>query len=215
MIQGENLKKEITKMKGRVSVLSLLLSIILIASVCSTAASPTATINVDPPSLQLGIGEVKTVNINITNVEEPGVYGWELKLYFNNTLLNLTEALYPPGHFLPSPTFEVPVNVTESNEKGFAHFSVIRLGDVPGVTGSGILAAVKFNGTKIGTSALEIRDATLLDSNGTEIQYVGNNGIINIIPEFTPALIMFAFMAITLVAIVLGKQVSSKKHSLH
>lgn len=184
----------------------LFLSILLIAPITCVNAQ-TITLNVDPPQLTVDLGEQFTVKVNITNVEDPGLYAYEFKLYFNKTLLNVTSAGYPPDHFLAGvPNFAVPVNTTEANNVGYVHFGVTILVDQP-QTGSGILTTVNFTGIGVGTSLLEIKDVLLLDIDGNEFPYSGNNGVVTVIPEFTLALLLFAFLSLTLVTIKLRKRI--------
>lgn len=195
--------------------MSLLLSILLIAS-AHCASAQTATVNVDPPYKEVDVGVEFTVTINITNVEAPGLYAYEIKLCYNNTLLNATSAEYPSGHFLDGVAkFEVPIEI--NREAGYVVFGVSLLGDVPGKTGSGILATVNFTGTGLGVVPLEIKEVSLLDPyynppDHPAMDYIANDGVVKVIPEFTPALVIFTFMAITLVAIMLKKLNTSKKH---
>jgi len=88
------------------------------------------------------VGDEFAINISTSGWEDPGLYSYELKLYYNNTMLNATEATYPPDHFLPAPNFEVPVDI--NREEGYVLFGVTKLGDVPGSTGSGVLGTVTF-----------------------------------------------------------------------
>jgi len=211
MIHGDNLKKEIIRMKGKISVLSLLLSIILIASVNSAAASPlTATINVDPRYLEADVGEIFTVKINITNVEDPGLYSYGFTLSYNTTYVNVTKAEYPAGHFFEGGSaFTVPAILDYA--KGEVLFGASILGDEPGRTGSGILSIVNFTGLSVGLASLKIKEVTLLYPNGTEMAYNTNDGSVNVVPEFIPALITLVFMATTLVVVALRKRVLPKK----
>lgn len=199
-------------MKGKILVSSIL-AILLIASVHSVNAS-TLVIDVDPPYLEVDVGEAFSINISVTNVEAPGLYGWELMLYYDNTLLNVTDAGYPSGHFLEGPyTFTVPPIIDRT--EGTVLFSAIVLGDVPGRTGSGVLATVQFNGTGVGDAPLEIKDVELLDPEGHEPEYTVNDGVVKVIPEFTPALMIVIFMTITLAAIILRRLPASKKHNAY
>ena len=193
--------------------LPLLLLILLIASLQSVAASGTIVINVDPLSLEVDVDDTCIVDVNITNVEAPGVYGYEFRLYYTTTLLNVTEADYPDDHFLSTQN-NFPTPIIINYEQGYVLFGCILLGDVPGSTGSGILATINFTGTSLGVATLEIKNVTLLDPDGTDItDYTVTDGAIEVVPEFTPALIIFIFMTITLVAISLRKLAASKKHN--
>ncbi|MDI6846507.1 MAG: cohesin domain-containing protein [Candidatus Bathyarchaeia archaeon] len=119
------------------------------------------------------VGATFTVNIVTSGWEAPGLYSYELKLYYDPTLLEAVDAKYPPGHFLPAPNFEVPPEINK--EKGYVLFGVTRLGDVPGSTGSGTLATITFKIIKapaVGKSvSCELKPANiiLLDPAGNSI----------------------------------------------
>ena len=207
------MKEEIIRLKGKISVSLLLLSIILMASVHSATAA-TIMMNVDPPLLEVDIGETFTITVNITNVEDPGVYSYQVKLNYSATLLNATEATYPSGHFMEGLyTFLIPIVI--DREEGTVLFGASILGEEPGKTGSGVLATIQFNGTGVGDATLEIGDVILLNPDGVEIEYTVNDGVVNVIPEFTSALIIFVFMTITLVAILLKKLTASKNQNAY
>ena len=167
-----------------------------------------AVISVDPSSLEVDIGEPFMVNINISGVEEPGLYGYELKVYYNVSLLDATDAEYPDGHFLDGAAkFETPP-IFEDN---YVLLGCILLGDLPGATGSGILVTVEFNGTNAGNALLEVNDVVLLDPDGVEMEYSVTDGSVTVIPEFTSALMVFMLMAITLVTVLLKKLAGSAR----
>ena len=189
----------------------LVLSILFVASAYPVWAA-TLSINVDPSYLEVNIGEKKSVYINITNVEEPGLYGYDLKLYFNKTLLNATDAFLPTGHFL---TGGLEIIKEVNNTLGYIQLVVMLTGIVPGKTGSGILANVTFSGIGIGVSSLEIKEVMLLDPDGNEIPFGTNPGVIKIIPEFASALIIFVFMTVTLTVVMLKKYDTSNQRNAH
>ena len=150
-----------------------------------------AVISVDPSSLEVDIGEPFMVNINISNVVDPGLYGYELKVYYNVSLLDATDAEYPSGHFLDGAAkFETPP-IFEDN---YVLLGCILLGDVPGATGSGILVKVEFNGTSAGNALLEVNDVVLLDPDGNTIpvELQGGNVNIQLHPEPFPLWIIVA-----------------------
>lgn len=205
------MKEEIIRIKGKI-LLSVLLVILFVLSVHPVAAEGTSVINVDPQHQEVDIAETFTVTINISNVEDPGVYCYEFTLYYDNTLLNVTEAAYPSGHFLEGVyTFMVPIIIERT--EGIVLFGGTILGDEPGRTGSGVFATVEFNGTNVGDALLEIKDVTLWDTDGNDLTYTANDGDVTVIPEFTSALIILILIVTTLVAMILRKSNVSKKYN--
>jgi len=116
------------------------------------------------------IGDTFKVNISTSGWEDPGLFAYEFKLYYDPTLLNVTEAVYPPGHFLSGSNFEIPIEI--NREEGYILFGVSFLGDVPGSTGSGVFGTVTFEIIKAPPPALscdlELKDIILLDPEGNE-----------------------------------------------
>jgi hypothetical protein len=45
-----------------------------------------------------------SVNVSISDVGEPGLYAYELKLYYDNTILEAIASELPEGHFLTQKT---------------------------------------------------------------------------------------------------------------
>jgi hypothetical protein len=127
------------------------------------------------------VGDTFTVDIATSGWELPGLYGYELKLYYDPTLLNITETEYPTDHFL-STASNFPTPVIIDYEAGAALFGCILLGDVPGSTGSGVLATVTFQiiagPPPVLSCDLELKDITLLDPDGNDItEYDVEHGI--------------------------------------
>jgi hypothetical protein len=217
------LKKEIKK---RI-LMPLFLSILLIAPV-HYANAQTININVDPPHLTVDVGQTCTVTINISGVEEPGVFSYQLELHFDNTLLNITAVTYPSDNFIAKGipagimVFYAPADsatIAEANTNGYINLAASPLADpetVGGRTGSGVLATVNFTGIGVGSSTLEIKEVGLLDPAGAYVtQYTVNNGVVDVVPEFTLALLVFAFLSITLVTTMLRKRIRVHNHLSH
>ena len=167
----------------------------------------TMALNVNPSTLEVNVGEKFTVAINVTDVPEPGLYAYQLKLYYNNTLLQGISVEIPDNHFLkpetPSNIFIVDRSINQT--EGYVSIAVTLMGTEPGKTGSGILANVEFNGTEQGTANLVLDEVILVDGDGNTIssdQYTLNGGTVTIIiPEFTFLIITISTLVVTLVLI--------------
>ena len=142
------------------------------------------TIRVNPSILYVDIGESFTINIVVTNIPEPGLYGYQFRLYYNNTALNCTKAEIPEGHFLTPELDPDNIFIVECNayhNEGYVSVAVTLLRDEPGKNGSGVLAKITFNGTDLGASTLNLIDVVLADPSITEIppdQYAIVNGVV-------------------------------------
>lgn len=143
----------------------------------------TIIINVDPQCLEVYIGEPFTVNINITNVEDPGLYGYQLFLCYDNTTLQGINVELPEDHFLASNNLFI-VELEIFQNEGYASVAMILLGDEPAKTGSGLLATVQFSGISVGSVLLEIEDVILLGPDGNELAYSVNDAEVTVISDF-------------------------------
>jgi hypothetical protein len=145
-------------------------------------------VSVSPQYSSIAVGQSFSVNISIANVPTPGLYSYELKLYYARTVLQGVSAQIPSDHFLrpitPSKIFIVDPG-TVHQDLGYVSFALTLLGNEPGKTGSGVLATVGFRGLAAGSSLLELRDVVLVDATGNLIassQYGVISGSVNVSP---------------------------------
>jgi hypothetical protein len=104
-----------------------------------------------------------TVDIDIASVDD--LYGWEFKLYYNNTILS--NSTVTEGTFLSNAgsTFFRVLNNTDSYNATHGRFWVActLTGDIAGASGSGTLATVTLTvDGPGGTTALELVDTKLV-----------------------------------------------------
>ncbi len=115
-------------------------------------------VSVDPANSHAAIGQNITVNIDVSNVTD--LYGWELKLGWNNTILELLNAT--EGPFLKSngaTFFTSKINSTDP------HIIVdcTRLVDLPEANGNGTLTTITFQVLQLGNCDLSLYDTTLVN----------------------------------------------------
>ena len=140
-------------------------------TVCIKTNSSTTMICVDPQTSVGAVTQNFTVNINISDVID--LYGWEFKLGWNATVLDVVEVY--EGPFLKSvgdTFFTYKVNSTAS----YIIVDCTLLGLVPGVSGNGTLATVKFYVKNVGDSVLDLYDTVLVDSNEQTILHTTVDG---------------------------------------
>jgi hypothetical protein len=134
------------------------------------AASPlagAATLELRPSTLDVTPGQTFAVDIATRN-DVSDLSGFQLNLGFPSTLLAATAVA--EGPFLPTggATYFLPGDI--DNTGGTVSFMADSLlGDVPGVTGSGVLASITFQGMRAGTANLSLSNALLLHSNLTPV----------------------------------------------
>lgn len=159
------------------------------------------------------IGVTFVINVTIQDVNN--LYGWELKLYYPNDILNGTGVT--EGPFLKTggmSTFFWVQEFTDSyNEThGRVWVSCTRLATAPGVDGDGALASITFNSTSLnGPSVLHLADVILGDPAATEIPCTLYDGEVTVVPEFPLALISPLFMALLMVVTILARKRLARK----
>ena len=135
------------------------------------------SIGISPATQNVGIGETVTANITIADVGAPGLYSYQFEVYYDNTLLNGTDVVLPPNHFLKpvTPSLIFSLGPTINQTTGIVSFVVTLMGDEVGKTGSGTLATMTFTGLAVGTANLTIQNLILVYSDGTQFQDGTNN----------------------------------------
>jgi hypothetical protein len=199
----------------KITVLCMIIVTLFVASFASKASAQTFEVNVVPSKEQIAIDEEVTVNVTVTGVTSPGIYSYELKLYYNTTLLNATGAELPSGHFLTPSLSPDNIYVVERGkihyDEGYVGFAATLTGDEPGKTGSGTLGTVTFKGLVMGNSSLWIPAADLIfvDPEAAEIDsanYTNTPSAVEIVPEFALIALMVALMGMSAAAVVLKKK---------
>jgi hypothetical protein len=117
------------------------------------------------------VGATFNVNISAADWTAPGVFAYEAKLYYNNTLLNVTWAdfpgdtwLWPSGWILDGPGY-----VEIRQDLGLILFGISLLGDNPSRTGGGTMISVTFEIIEAPASAqrlsclLELADVIMVN----------------------------------------------------
>jgi hypothetical protein len=166
----------------RKSVLTTVLVTVLflvIPKIYVEASNP--TVSVQPLSQTVwGIGESVTINIEVEGVAD--LYGWELKLYYDRSILNGTGAV--EGSFLNANgatyfhyTFADTYNSTHGQLAAFNSL----LGNVSGVSGSGILVTITFQTKGLGSCLFNLRDTKLGDVDSTLLPHDTVDGSVQVV----------------------------------
>ena len=143
----------------------------LFLNIVASENTSATTIFVDPSNSTASIGENFTVYVNVSNVVD--LYGWEFKLSWNNTIINVVNVI--EGSFLKSggeTFFTYKINDTG----GYIITDCTLLGDVSGVNGNGTLASVEFHVKTYGNCTLDLYDTTLVSSFEQPIEHTAIDG---------------------------------------
>jgi hypothetical protein len=139
--------------------------------VAMNTGSPTATVCVDPQTTVGTVGQNFVVNINISGVAD--LYGWEFSLGWNGTILEAVTV--SEGSFLKSGGSTFFTNKI-NNTLGYMIVDCTLLGNVPGVSGSGTLATIKFYVETLGECPLDLYDTILVNSTEQSIEHTVVDG---------------------------------------
>jgi len=125
------------------------------------------------------VGHTFTVSIMAADWAAPGVFSYEFKLSYDNTMLEAVAAEIPVGHWL-TPTIK-PGNIfivdggTINHPQGYVSFAATLLSPEEGKTGAGTIAKVTLKITAAPPAAgklsckLELKDVILVDPAAVEI----------------------------------------------
>ena len=146
-----------------------------------TVMGSLATVSIQPYITKVwGTDEVFTVNITVTDVTN--LYGWEIKLYYDSSILNGTSV--SEGSFLKG-TGETFFNYTIDDNYDATHgrikvFNTL-LGEIPGASGTGVLCIVTFETRDLGISALDLEDTLLADLNSNLMPHTTAGGAVQVV----------------------------------
>ena len=134
---------------------------------------PTGTeaVFVNPATSHALVGQNITVNIDVSNVTD--LYGWEFKLGWNNTILNLLNVT--EGTFLRNNGATFFTSKTNSTDP---HIIVdcTRLVSLPEANGNGTLATITFQILQPGDCDLNLYDTTLVNSFEQTLDHTTSGG---------------------------------------
>jgi hypothetical protein len=119
----------------------------------------------------------KNFTIDITITSAKNLYGFNLKLSYNTTILDVAQM--EEGPFLKSFGTTV-INKMEDNPlTGVIWIAISLVSSAPPANGNGTLATVTFNVTQLGESTLHLYETKLSDQNGADLLHETSDGYFN------------------------------------
>jgi len=121
------------------------------------------------------------------------LYGYQFKLHYDSTILNGAGQL-AEGSLLSSgggQTFFDIVSFTDDYNSTYwtVWITDTLTGSIPGVSGSRVLATIKFKSLTLAASTpLQLQEVVLLDPNISQISNQNYDGTVTVVPEFTSLL---------------------------
>jgi len=174
-------------MKRKLGILGILLTLTLLSTLIPLiqigAAQGRPKIYVEPAENifytdETSVGYEFDVSIMAGDWVEPGVYSYEFKLYYDNSMLEAVAASLPEGHWM-TPTLS-PTNIfvvdggTINQEEGYVSFALTLMGEELGKTGTGTIATITLKITAApptggDSCALELKDVILVNPDAVQI----------------------------------------------
>lgn len=126
-------------------------------------------LSVEPSTIRQNVSQNFSVNVSVLNVAD--LYGWQLKLTWNATILEAVEAV--ESTFLESGgnTFFAP---RINNSMGYVLLDCTLLGNVSGVSGKGTLSTIQFYVKGPGQCDLIVSGTAMLNSSEKPIEHIVN-----------------------------------------
>ena len=163
------MKKKTVIIISCLAILMIVFAYIIFNIIMSRPASSTM-LSISPQTISGTAGQDFTINVSVSKVTD--LYGWQLKLRWNTTILDVVNAA--EGTFLKSRgnTFFHQI----INETGYIVLDCTLLGDVLGVNGSGVLATIQFHVKESGNCDLDFYDTVLINSLEQPITHTVKDG---------------------------------------
>jgi len=140
----------------------------------------------DPSSSQVGTGQTFDVNLRVDNVAD--LYALSTTIRFNPATLEVVDAdgsvsgvQISRGSFFPSDSNQAHVvQNTVDNATGQIDFAITLLGSTPALSGSGIVATIRFQAKAAGTTPLAFSSLQLINSAATAIPATHSDGQVTV-----------------------------------
>jgi ABC-type transport system substrate-binding protein len=138
-----------------------------------------AYVYVMPPDIRITLGVTFSIDIMIVNAAD--LYGFQIELHYNTTLLNAINTT--EGSFLKQAGTTSILKNEINDTQGYVKFAASLLGAENGVNGSGTLFTVTFNSSLSATGiSPTVFDVTKLsDSLGQPIDHYSSNGSVEVV----------------------------------
>jgi hypothetical protein len=115
-------------------------------------------------------------DINISIIDIEGLHGWSLYLWWNSTLLNVTNVDEGPFLKAGGTTVFLPPEIDQTAGSIYLNCT---LADTNAVSGNGTLATIAFQIKMLGSTSLNLNTTKLVDINLAQIPHVAEGGFFN------------------------------------
>jgi general secretion pathway protein D len=146
------------------------------AAPANTSMSQNASLQFEPGTAALKVGETSTIGVSVQNVQD--LYSIPMLVQFNPAVISIEDVRQ--GGFLSGGTQEVAIVERVDKERGQAIISATRMPNTPGVSGSGTLVGIVVKALAPGNSQLSIVQVNAKDSQQRPIQVVTGEATIRV-----------------------------------
>jgi hypothetical protein len=186
------IKLKLLKLNGRfqrlcaVSLGSLLLTTLFLPVLAQTG---TAVVRVEPAVLEIGDGQVETVQIVLENAVE--VYGIEVRASFDPAVVEVVDSNpdTPGVQLIPGPFIQPDFLVRNEadNVEGTLQYVATQVNPTEPVTGTGVVFSIMLRGKGQGSQATVMIDfEDIVDRRGVKLEVQGEGGIVQIVRPKSP-----------------------------
>lgn len=200
--------------KAALALVAVILSIFALA-VPRAVADATTKVKIVPPTLEVGPPPVNfLVNVTVENVEL--MAGYEIYIFFNASVLQCQDLILPPDFVYAGQSY-LETEKKINNTAGSIHYAVATF-PFYDFNGSGVLCRLNFTGIALDGAFIKIVTpdmgqtfyTQLLTKDLDEIPYTAEDGYVNIIPEFSTALMLLALVTFTTAVAIKSKTKPAK-----
>ncbi len=139
------------------------------------------TFSVNPSQITVFKDESFSVNITLNDVTD--LYGWEYKLFWDNSILNCTNSVvYAPEIWANNTYWAGPGVENNYNATHGSFFKLlIAIYPTPSLNGTTVTATLTFKAIATGTTTLDLQDTKLIDSEGEAISHTAQDGSVTVL----------------------------------
>jgi hypothetical protein len=210
--------KHVSPLKRLLALFLVGFALTAIVSIQSVRSQAGTVVSVQPQTSSAQVGETIAVNITLSNVQN--LYGVDVTLNWNTSILKVVSAVSRLGvESHPGGVLHESVNVVEdstSQAAGEYHLVATSQNPAASFNGSGTIAILTFNVTQLGHSGLdlqsELADHPLPDEVAQLIEHTDDSGSFDaIIPEFPEVFALGLLLVIVTVGLIFSKKLAKKK----
>ena len=211
--------KHFNRLKRKIALLAVVLALIGVLSVQMARSQTSGTVVSVVPEVNAGrVGETFIVNITLSNVQN--LYGVDVTLNWNASILQFVSATsllgvesHPGGVLHEAVT--IAEDGTSEEVEGEYNLVATSMNPADSFNGSGTIATITFNVTKVGHSDLtlqsELADHPLPEEFSALIDHTDVSGSFDaVIPEFPSAFVVATLIVVVTVVLLFSKKLLKK-----